>query len=141
MSPDGPPAPGPDVPSSARLHNALGGGWNCTPADEAKVAELEEICPPVRQMGADSRLFTVRAVSWAAAEQGISQFIDLGAGLPPGASVHEMAGAVRPGARVAYVDHDEEAAISWPTRRPARASRSSMRTCATRQRSCRIRGC
>ena len=109
MSPDGPPAPGPDVPSSARLHNALGGGWNCTPADEAKVAELEEICPPVRQMGADSRLFTVRVVSWAAAEQGISQFIDLGAGLPPGAAVHEMAGAVRPGARVAYVDRDEEA--------------------------------
>lgn len=103
-----PPAPGPGEPSSARIHNYLTGGWNFTAADQVKAAELEEICPPIRQMGADSRLFTARAVSWAAADAGICQFIDLGAGLPPGEAVHDMARAVRPGARVAYVDRDPE---------------------------------
>ena len=105
LSASGPLTPG---PSSARLHNALAGGWNCTGADQAKVTELEAACPMIRQMVADSRLFTARVVSWAAAEQGIRQFIDLGAGLPPGEGVHEMARAVAPAARVAYVDLDAE---------------------------------
>lgn len=96
-----------DGPSSARLHNVLGGGWNCTEADRAKAAELEAICPMIRQMQADSRLFTARTATWAAG-QGIRQFIDLGAGLPPGEAVHQMARAVVPSARVAYVDNDPE---------------------------------
>jgi len=46
-----------------------------------------------------------RAVNWAA-RQGISQFIDLGAGLPATPSVHQAAREARPAARVAYVDVD-----------------------------------
>lgn len=94
---DGPPA------SSARLHNALAGDWNCTDADKAVAAELEAICPPIRQMVADSRKFTTRVVRWAGGH-GVRQVIDLGAGLPPGEAVHEMT----PGLRVTYVDNDGE---------------------------------
>jgi hypothetical protein len=61
----------------------------------------------VRQMALDSRLFTARAAAWAA-DNGISQFIDLGAGLPPGSLVHEMARSLRPAARTVYVDDDAE---------------------------------
>jgi O-methyltransferase involved in polyketide biosynthesis len=45
------------------------------------------------------------AATWAAG-QGISQFIDLGAGLPASPSVHQAARTVIPTARVAYVDID-----------------------------------
>ncbi len=102
----------PDEPTSARVSNALLGGWNHTAADQAAAAELEEACPAVRRMALDSRLFTARAVAYAAGE-GIGQVIDLGAGLPPPLPlpmVHDMARAVLPDARVCYVDHDPEVA-------------------------------
>jgi S-adenosyl methyltransferase len=51
----------------------------------------------------ENRKFLGLAVTWAA-DQGISQFIDLGAGMPASPSTHETAQAVVPGARVAYVD-------------------------------------
>jgi len=61
--------------------------------------------PPIAQMIWDNRQFLARAVGWVA-RQGISQFIDLGPGLPTSPSTHEAARAVTPGTRVAYVDFD-----------------------------------
>ena len=102
--------PGPHTPSSARISNLwLGGSWH-TPADEAAAAELEQICPAVRQMAADSRLFGARVTGWAASELRISQFLDLGAGASPGPPAAQVARSVRPGAKVAYIDNDPEAA-------------------------------
>jgi hypothetical protein len=46
-----------------------------------------------------------RAVTWVAG-QGITQFIDLGAGLPTAPNTHATAQAVSPAAAVAYVDND-----------------------------------
>jgi trans-aconitate methyltransferase len=40
------------------------------------------------------------------AEQGIDQFLDLGAGIPTSPNVHEVAREVQPSARVVYVDND-----------------------------------
>jgi hypothetical protein len=40
------------------------------------------------------------------ADEGITQFVDLGAGIPTSPSVHELARAIHPGARVLYVDND-----------------------------------
>ena len=70
-------------------------------------AEFEAACPQARTMAVNSRLFTARAVGWAAS-RGIAQFIDLGAGIPHGAGVHDMARSVLPGARAVYVDSDPE---------------------------------
>jgi SAM-dependent methyltransferase len=47
------------------------------------------------------------SVRFLAADAGISQFLDIGAGLPTQGSVHEIAQAVSPGSRVVYVDRDE----------------------------------
>lgn len=102
----------PDAPSSARIHNALLGGWNNTAADQAVAAELEDACPQLRQMALDSRLFTTRVTGYAAG-QGIRQFIDLGAGLAPPPSVHGVALSMRRDARVAYVDCDAEVCDFW----------------------------
>ncbi len=40
------------------------------------------------------------------ADQGITQFIDIGSGLPASPNVHEIARTVTPGARVVYADRD-----------------------------------
>lgn len=101
--PGGIPRWNPDGPSAGRIGNYLLGGRNYGEADEAAARQLAVICPEVRQVTAVSRLFITRAVVYAA-EQGISQFIDLGCGLPPGLQVHQMG---LPGSRCAYVDLDE----------------------------------
>jgi SAM-dependent methyltransferase len=44
------------------------------------------------------------------ASEGISQFIDIGSGLPAAGPLHETAWQVNPDARIAYVDHDPVAA-------------------------------
>ncbi|MGH3188627.1 MAG: SAM-dependent methyltransferase [Streptosporangiaceae bacterium] len=75
------------------------------PADRAEADFLLGIYPPLRDLVRENRAFVTRAVAWAAG-QGISQFLDLGAGLPASPAVHQAARAVLPAARVAYVDND-----------------------------------
>ena len=53
-----------------------------------------------------NRKFLARAVRQLAANEGIRQFLDVGTGLPSGNNTHEVAQAVRPEARVVYVDND-----------------------------------
>lgn len=42
-------------------------------------------------------------------DQGITQFLDLGSGIPTVGNVHEVAQRINPSARVVYVDYDEVA--------------------------------
>src|SRR5712664_507893 len=53
----------------------------------------------------ESREFMARAVGYVA-RQGVTQFIDVGSGMPASPATHEAAGLASPGARVAYVDND-----------------------------------
>ncbi len=73
--------------------------------DRELAARLLELCPVVAQGAAENRQFLIRAIDWVA-RQGINQFIDVGSGLPTMTNTHEAARAVRPAARVAYVDND-----------------------------------
>ena len=93
-------------PNIARVYDYWLGGSDNYAADREMAQQLLEIYPGIADAVRDNRKFVGRAVTWAAREQGIGQFIDLGAGLPAPPSVHETARAVRPEARVAYVDHD-----------------------------------
>jgi SAM-dependent methyltransferase len=82
----------------------LGGKENYT-SDRAAVAKLIEMAPAVPVFARLNRAFLLRAVRFAAS-QGVSQFLDVGAGLPTQESVHEVARAVNPAARIAYADDD-----------------------------------
>jgi SAM-dependent methyltransferase len=95
----------PHTPSIARVYDYLLGGKDHLAVDREIGEELVEIYPGVRDLVAANRRFLARAVDWAA-DQGVRQFIDLGCGMPTEPSTHETAQAVRPGARVAYVDTD-----------------------------------
>ena len=53
-----------------------------------------------------SRAFLGRAVRYLAAEAGIRQFLDIGAGIPTANSTHQVAQSIAPDALVCYVDRD-----------------------------------
>jgi O-methyltransferase involved in polyketide biosynthesis len=95
----------PATPNPARVYCQLLGGKDAFPPDRAEADVLLGIYPPLADMARENRGFIAEAVTWAAKE-GISQFIDLGAGLPVAPAVHQTAQRTLPGARVAYVDAD-----------------------------------
>jgi SAM-dependent methyltransferase len=64
------------------------------------------LVPVARTEAMSNRKFLRLAVRYLAAEAGISQFLDIGVGLPTRGAVHEVAREVNPEARVAYVDYD-----------------------------------
>jgi SAM-dependent methyltransferase len=97
------------TPSLARAWDYLLGGGASFAADRALAVRLEALHPRIREVLASSRAYTADAVT-RIARAGVSQYLDLGSGLPTRPSAHEAARVVRPDARVAYVDRDPVAA-------------------------------
>jgi len=95
----------PATPNTARVYNSWLGGKDNYAADRGEASALVEIYPPLLDLVRENRNFLRQAVTWAAGE-GISQFVDLGAGLPAEPNTHQAARAVNPDAKVAYVDYD-----------------------------------
>ena len=103
-----PPVPAgvdPAVPSPARIYDyVLGGSYNYA-SDRAAAAIALDRVPEGRDVIFALRGFHGRAVRWIA-EQGITQYLDIGSGLPTVGNTHEIVGRVHPDARVMYVDND-----------------------------------
>jgi hypothetical protein len=95
----------PTTPSIARIYDYLLNGKDNFAADREIAQRLMAVAPLTVEVTRENRQFLARAVSWAA-NQGITQFIDLGCGMPTVPNTHETALAVTAGARVAYVDND-----------------------------------
>jgi hypothetical protein len=96
----------PTAPSIARMYDYMLGGKDNFAADRTAVRAILETFPEAAQIAQTNRAFQARAVRHAA-RQGITQFIDLGSGMPTSPNTHETARQVTPGARTAYVDSDE----------------------------------
>jgi hypothetical protein len=93
-------------PHAARVYDYFLGGDNNFAVDREAAAAVLQDSPSVRIAARENRAFLGRAVRYLAAEAGIRQFLDIGAGLPATASVHAVAQAVAPSARVVYTDND-----------------------------------
>ena len=98
-------------PHPARIYDYFLGGKDNFAADRETAERVLQTWGSVRTAVRENRAFLVRAVRYLAAEAGVSQFLDIGAGLPSttrhGASnVHEVAQAIVPETRVVYVDND-----------------------------------
>jgi SAM-dependent methyltransferase len=93
------------TPNIARVYDYWLGGKDNYAADRAEAERLIAVYPRLPFLARQSRLFLARAVQWLA-EQGVTEFLDVGCGLPTGQNTHEVAQAVRPDCRVAYVDAD-----------------------------------
>lgn len=98
----------PRKPRSARLHDFWLGGKDHFAADRAAGAAALEAYPDIASSARATRAFLVRAVRFLAVEEGIRQFLDIGAGMPAAgiSNTHEVALAVSPACRVLYVDND-----------------------------------
>jgi len=93
------------VPSVARVYDYLLGGKDNFAADREAAERQAAAVPALPWLARQNRAFLRRAVRFVA-DQGITQFLDLGSGLPTNENVHEVAQQVRPDARVVYVDID-----------------------------------
>lgn len=102
-----PPSPDPGTPQSARVTNFLLGGKDHYEADRSAATHLLTHAPEALNAVRQVRLFGNRSVQWLT-RCGMTQFIDLGCGLPlpEGLNIHEIAHEANPLARVVYVDHD-----------------------------------
>jgi O-methyltransferase involved in polyketide biosynthesis len=95
----------PTKPNIARVYDYwLGGKDNFAP-DRDLAERLLEIYPLAAQVAQENRQFLGRAIAQVT-RQGITQFIDVGAGLPTVLNTHDVAQHAEPAAKVAYVDND-----------------------------------
>jgi hypothetical protein len=95
----------PETPAPARIYDYLLRGKDNYPADREAARRAVAAIPDLPVLASANRQFLTRTVQ-AAASAGITQFLDLGSGLPTTPNVHETAQEIRPDARVVYVDND-----------------------------------
>jgi hypothetical protein len=93
------------VPNVARMYDYWLGGKDNFAADREAADRSTAAIPQIPWMARENRRFLGRAVRFCASE-GITQFIDIGSGLPTMENVHQVAGQVVAEPRVLYVDHD-----------------------------------
>lgn len=100
---------GPDVdnetPNVARVYDYyLGGGANFKP-DRDFAKKVLTLVPEARLFATSNRRFQARALEHVA-EAGVTQFLDLGSGIPTARPTHEVVRETHPHARVAYVENE-----------------------------------
>jgi SAM-dependent methyltransferase len=91
------------TPNVARVYDYYLGGAHNFDADRDFANRIIEKFPEARTFALENRAFQRRAVRWVTG-QGVTQFLDLGSGIPTVGPTHETARAVHPDARVVYVD-------------------------------------
>lgn len=94
-----------DRPSAARVYDYYLGGSHNLAVDRELARHAIDLWPELPRLMQANRAFLRRAVRYLA-DQGITQFLDIGSGIPTVGNVHEVAQAAVPGARVVYVDVD-----------------------------------
>ncbi|MCT2591682.1 SAM-dependent methyltransferase [Streptomyces sp. N2-109] len=93
------------VPSVSRMYDYYLGGSHNFEVDREAGRKAIEGWPGVPKIAQANRAFMRRAVGYAVGE-GVTQFLDIGSGIPTFGSVHEVAAGLDPAARVLYVDND-----------------------------------
>jgi hypothetical protein len=93
------------VAHPARMYDYYLGGKTHFAADRAAADRVLAILPEGRDMAIANRAFLARAARFLARE-GITQFLDIGTGIPSPGNTSEVLGDISPGARVVFVDND-----------------------------------
>ncbi|MCX4736034.1 SAM-dependent methyltransferase [Streptomyces sp. NBC_01363] len=92
-------------PHPARMYDWFLGGKDNYPVDEEMARQLLALDARGRDMARVNRAFMHRATRWLA-ENGISQFLDIGTGIPTEPNLHQIAQRTAPDARIVYCDND-----------------------------------
>ena len=93
-------------PHPARMYDYYLGGKDNWQADQEAAEQILAIAPEVRAISLANRGFLRRAVTYLARDKGVTQFLDVGTGIPTSPNVHETAAAHAEGTRVVYADND-----------------------------------
>ncbi|TCN39366.1 S-adenosyl methyltransferase [Kribbella orskensis] len=94
-----------DRPHGARVYDYFLGGKDNLAIDRQAAEHLLEAFPGFRTAALSNRMWMHRAARYAA-EQGITQFLDIGTGIPTSPNLHEVVQEVAPQARIVYADND-----------------------------------
>lgn len=100
-----PPGVDPTVPSPARLYDYYLRGTHNYQADRDAAERIRRVLPELTDGAWANRGFHQRAARWIA-QRGITQFIDIGSGLPTAGNTHLVVAKVLPDAHVVYIDND-----------------------------------
>jgi hypothetical protein len=92
-------------PSSARVYDYFLGGAHNFAVDRELADAISRMTPHVGDTMRANRAFVRRAVRYLV-DQGVTQFLDVGSGIPTVGNVHEVAQRADPACRVVYVDID-----------------------------------
>jgi len=98
------------VPSVARVYDAILGGKDNFAVDRAVAEEAMRAMSDGGNGARLNRAALGRAVRYMA-DRGVSQFLDLGSGLPTVQNTHQIAQAINSQARVVYVDNDPSVSV------------------------------
>ncbi|MGH3282495.1 MAG: SAM-dependent methyltransferase, partial [Trebonia sp.] len=90
----------------ARIYDYLLGGKDNYASDRAVADAALAIYPDTAFTARANRAFLGRVVRYLAGEAEVRQFLDIGTGIPTAGNTHEVAQAIAPQSRVAYVDYD-----------------------------------
>ncbi len=96
----------PTVAHPARVYNVWLDGKDHYPADREAAARVIERRPQVVAAARANRLFLCRAVRYIAQHHTVTQFLDIGVGLPAPDNTHVIAQRINPRSRIVYVDND-----------------------------------
>jgi hypothetical protein len=94
------------VPNAARVADYLYGGQSNFEADRKAARALAAMAPSITSIPPAVLAFQQRALQFLVTEAGITQFIDIGMGLPLVGATHQVAQSLVPESRVVYVDND-----------------------------------
>jgi SAM-dependent methyltransferase len=94
-----------DRPHPARVYDFFLGGKDNFAIDRQAGEHLLEAFPGFRTAARSNRMWMHRAARYAA-DQGITQFLDVGTGIPTSPNLHEVVQETTPSAHVVYADND-----------------------------------
>jgi SAM-dependent methyltransferase len=92
--------------SIARVYDAFLNGKENYEIDREVLRGVQKAAPEAQELATENRGFLIRACRFLATQTGISQFLDLGSGLPTAENTHQVVQRMNPDHVVVYVDND-----------------------------------
>jgi hypothetical protein len=92
--------------SIARVYDAALNGKDNYEIDREVLRQVATVAPQVNDLAWSNRNFLIRACRFLAGQADITQYLDLGSGLPTAENTHQVVQRLQPEAKVLYIDND-----------------------------------
>jgi SAM-dependent methyltransferase len=92
--------------SNARVYDAFLLGKDNYEIDREVLHKVQQAAPEAQDLAFENRGFLIRACRFIAGQTNITQFLDLGSGLPTAENTHQVVQRINPETKVVYVDND-----------------------------------